>query len=218
MHYSRPAAAHGVRVAQVLLTQEDVSHRERYLNARNTLMTLLGFKVLPVINEDDTVAVEEIKVGDNDNLAALVAALIDADLLVLLSDIDGLYTGDPRRDVDGRRIARVDTITPEMEARAGAGGPVGTGGMVTKLQAAQKAMAAGIPMVIADGRAPRRARAVVKGEPVGTSFRAPPTGSRPGSAGLHSLCRSRGAIAVDPGARARSSSAARASCRPACSR
>ena len=136
-HYEQACAVHEVRVAQVLLTQEDVSHRERYLNARNTLMTLLGFKVLPVINENDTVAVEEIKVGDNDNLAALVAALIDADLLVLLSDIDGLYTGDPRHDPAARRIARVTAITPEMEAQAGAGGPVGTGGMVTKLQAAQ---------------------------------------------------------------------------------
>ena len=103
-HYEQACAAHGIRVAQVLLTQEDVSHRERYLNARNTLMTLLGFKVLPVINENDTVAVEEIKLGDNDNLAALVAALIDADLLVLLSDIDGLYTGDPRHDPAARRI------------------------------------------------------------------------------------------------------------------
>ncbi len=169
-HYEQACASHGVRVAQVLLTQEDVSHRARYLNARNTLMTLLAFKVLPVVNENDTVAVEEIKVGDNDNLAALVAALIDADLLVLLSDIDGLYTGDPRRDPDARRIERVDAVTPEMEARAGAGGPLGTGGMVTKLQAAQKAMAAGIPMVIADGRHPPVLRAVLRGEPVGTFF------------------------------------------------
>jgi glutamate 5-kinase len=169
-HYEQACATHGVRVAQVLLTQEDVSHRERYLNARNTLMTLLGFKVLPVINENDTVAVEEIKVGDNDNLAALVAALIDADLLVLLSDIDGLYTGDPRHDPAARRIARVETITPEMETQAGVGGPVGTGGMVTKLQAAQKAMAAGIPMVIADGRRPGVLAAVLGGDAVGTYF------------------------------------------------
>jgi glutamate 5-kinase len=169
-HYEQACAAHGVRVAQVLLTQEDVSHRTRYLNARNTLITLLGFGVLPVVNENDTVAVDEIKLGDNDNLAAVVAGLIDADLLVLLSDIDGLYTGDPRQDASARRIERVELITPEMEARAGAGGPLGTGGMVTKLQAAQKAMAAGIPMVIADGRRPAVLRGILRGEPAGTYF------------------------------------------------
>lgn len=169
-HYEQACAAHGLRVGQVLLTQEDVSARARYLNARNTILTLLDFGVLPVINENDTVAVEEIKLGDNDNLAALVAGLVDADLLVLLSDTDGLYTGDPRRDPAARRIERVETITPEMEALAGAGGPLGTGGMVTKLQAGQKAMAAGIPMVIADGRRPAVLRALLRGEPVGTYF------------------------------------------------
>jgi glutamate 5-kinase len=200
-HYEQACAAHGVRVAQVLLTQEDVSHRERYLNARNTLMTLLGFKVLPVINENDTVAVEEIKVGDNDNLAALVAALIDADLLVLLSDIDGLYTGDPRRDPGARRIARVETITPEMEALAGASGPVGTGGMVTKLQAAQKAMAAGIPMVIADGRRPTILRDVVRGEPAGTYFEPRTDRLAARKRWIAFALPVQGVIAVDAGAR-----------------
>ncbi len=169
-HYEQAFAAHGRRVAQVLLTQEDISHRARYLNARNTLLTLLGYGVLPVINENDTVAVEEIKVGDNDNLAALVAYLIEADLLVLLSDIDGLYTGDPHRDPTATRIELVEAITPEMERLAGAQGPLGTGGMVTKLQAAQKAMAAGIPMVIADGRRAGALEAVLRGEPIGTYF------------------------------------------------
>lgn len=170
-HYEQACGAHGLRVAQVLLTQEDISHRARYLNARNTLLTLLGFGVLPIVNENDTVAVEEIKVGDNDNLAALVASLVDADLLVLLSDIDGLYTDDPHRNPAARRIELVDAITPEMERLAGAEGPLGTGGMVTKLQAAQKAMAAGIPMVIADGRRPGALGAIVAGEPIGTYFR-----------------------------------------------
>jgi glutamate 5-kinase len=170
-HYEQAFGPHGVRVAQVLLTQEDISHRARYLNARNTFLTLLGFRVLPIVNENDTVAVEEIKVGDNDNLAALVAHLVDADLLVLLSDIDGLYTGDPRRDPAARRIDTVDVVTPAMEQAAGRQGPLGTGGMVTKLQAAQKAMAAGIPMVIADGRTPAALRAAVAGEAVGTFFR-----------------------------------------------
>jgi len=169
-HYEQAFGAHGVRVAQVLLTQEDIGHRARYLNARNTLLTLLGYGVLPIVNENDTVAVEEIKVGDNDNLAALVAYLVDADLLVLLSDTDGLYTGDPHRDPEARRIETVDTITPEMERLAGAQGPLGTGGMVTKLQAAQKAMAAGIPMVIADGHRPGVITALLDGEVLGTYF------------------------------------------------
>ncbi|MBI3457851.1 MAG: glutamate 5-kinase [Candidatus Rokubacteria bacterium] len=175
-HYEQAFAAHGRRVAQVLLTQEDISHRARYLNARNTLLTLLGYGVVPVINENDTVAVEEIKVGDNDNLAALVAYLVDADLLVLLSDTDGLYTGDPNRDPTARRIDVVDTITPEMERLAGAEGPLGTGGMVTKLQAAQKAMAAGIAMVVADGRRPGVLDAILRGDSVGTYFQ--PRGDR----------------------------------------
>jgi glutamate 5-kinase len=170
-HYEQAFAAHGRRVAQILLTQEDISHRARYLNARNTLLTLLGYGVLPIINENDTVAVEEIKVGDNDNLAALVAYLVEADLLVLLSDTDGLYTGDPHRNPTARRIELVETITPEMERLAGAQGPLGTGGMVTKLQAAQKAMAAGIPMVIADGRRAGVLDAILRGEPVGTYFK-----------------------------------------------
>ncbi len=170
-HYEQAFAVHGLGVAQVLLTQEDIGHRVRYLNARNTLLALLRCRLLPVVNENDTVAVEEIKVGDNDNLSALVAHLIDADLLVLLSDTDGLYTGDPHRDPAARRIEVVEAITPEMERRAGlAEGPLGTGGMVTKLEAAQKATAAGIPMVIADGRAPGVLRAVLAGEPVGTYF------------------------------------------------
>jgi glutamate 5-kinase len=200
-HYEQACLAHGVKVAQVLLTQEDVTHRARYLNARNTLMTLLGFRVLPVINENDTVAVEEIKVGDNDNLAALVAALIDADLVVLLSDIDGLYTDDPRREPGARRIERVQVITPEMELRAGVGGPLGTGGMVTKLQAAQKAMAAGIPLVIADGRQPAVLRAVLRGEPVGTYF-APRTDRLAArKRWIAFALPAQGAIEVDAGAR-----------------
>ena len=169
-HYEQAFGNHGQQVAQVLLTQDDLSHRSRYLNARNTLLTLLRYRVIPIVNENDTVTVEEIKVGDNDNLAAHDAHLVEADLLVLLSDIDGLYTGDPRRDPGARRIERVERITPEMERQAGREGTLGTGGMVTKLQAAHKAMAAGIPMVIADGRRPGTLRAIARGESVGTHF------------------------------------------------
>jgi glutamate 5-kinase len=170
-HYEQAFARHGIRVAQLLLTQEDVSHRSRYLNARNTLMTLLGFGVLPIVNENDTVAVEEIKVGDNDNLAALVAHLIDADLLVLLTDVDGLYTGDPASDPEARRIESVAEVNEKIEGLVwDDAGEISIGGMSTKLQAAQKATSSGIPMVIASGREPGALRRLLKGEPVGTYF------------------------------------------------
>ena len=170
-HYEQAFARHGIRVAQVLLTQEDMSNRSRYQNARNTLLVLLRFRVLPVINENDTVAVEEIKLGDNDNLAALVAHLIDADLLVLLTDVDGLYTGDPRRDPGARRLDTVEAVTEEVERLVwNAESRVSVGGMSTKLEAAQKATSSGIPMVIASGQAPGTLRRVLRGEPVGTYF------------------------------------------------
>lgn len=170
-HYEQAFARHGIRVAQLLLTQEDISHRSRYLNARNTLMTLLGFGVLPIVNENDTVAVDEIKVGDNDNLAALVAHLIDADLLVLLTDVDGLYTGDPARDLAARRIETVAEVNDEIKQLVwDETGGISIGGMSTKLQAAQKASSSGIPMVIASGREPGTLRRLLKGEPVGTCF------------------------------------------------
>jgi glutamate 5-kinase len=170
-HYEQAFAPHGIRVAQVLLTQEDISQRSRYLNARNTLLTLLEFDLLPVINENDTVAVEEIKVGDNDNLAAHVAHLIDADLLVLLTELDGLYTGDPRRDPGARRLETVEAVTEEIERLVwDADGQVSVGGMSTKLEAARKVTSSGIPMVIASGRVPGTLRRVLRGEPLGTYF------------------------------------------------
>ena len=170
-HYEQAFARHGIRVAQVLLTQEDISARPRYLNARNTLQVLLRFRVVPVVNENDTVAVEEIKVGDNDNLAALVAHLIDADLLVILTDVDGLYTGDPRVDPEARRLETVDAVTEEIERLVwDADGTVSVGGMSTKLEAARKVTSSGIPMVIASGRVPGTLRRVLRGEPLGTYF------------------------------------------------
>lgn len=170
-HYEQAFARHGIRVAQVLLTQEDISARPRYLNARNTLQVLLRFRVVPVVNENDTVAVEEIKVGDNDNLAALVAHLVDADLLVILTDVDGLYTGDPRVDPEARRLDTVDAVTEEIERLVwDADGQVSVGGMSTKLEAARKVTSSGIPMVIASGRVPGTLRRVLRGEPLGTYF------------------------------------------------
>ncbi|MEW5703912.1 MAG: glutamate 5-kinase [Pseudomonadota bacterium] len=157
-------ARHGVAVAQVLLTLEDTEARRRYLNARTTLNALLALGALPVINENDTVATEEIRFGDNDRLAAHVAQMVSADTLVLLSDIDGLYTADPRRQAAARHLEEVREITPEIEAMAGETTLAhGTGGMVTKLQAARIALAAGCRMVIADGRAPHPLRALEGG-------------------------------------------------------
>jgi glutamate 5-kinase len=162
----------GIPVGQVLLTGQDISDRSRYLNARNTLLTLLDFGVLPIVNENDTVAVDEIKVGDNDNLAALVAHLIDADLLVLLTDVEGLYTGDPRRDPGARRLDTVEAVTEAIEGLVyDAAGAVSVGGMSTKLQAAQKAAASGIPMVIASGHEAGVLPRLLKGEAVGTYFK-----------------------------------------------
>ena len=162
---------HGLAVGQVLLTAQDIGDRTRYLNARNTLLALLGFGVVPIVNENDTVAVEEIKVGDNDNLSALVASLIEADLLVLLTDVDGLYTADPARDPGAEKLDLVETLTDEIFTMAGAhDGGISVGGMATKLQAAQKAAASGVPMVIASGREPGVLGRILAGEPVGTCF------------------------------------------------
>ena len=169
--YEAAFAQHGVHVGQVLLTAQDISDRARYLNAKNTLLALLRFDVIPIVNENDTVAVEEIKVGDNDNLSALVASLIDADLLVLLTDVDGLYSDDPAVDAGARKLERVEAITDEIVrlARNRPGG-VSVGGMATKLQAARKAAASGVPMIIASGREPGALGRILAGEPVGTYF------------------------------------------------
>jgi glutamate 5-kinase len=151
--YQESLARHDITVAQVLLTLEDTEERRRHLNARSTLTTLLGLGCVPVINENDTVATSEIRFGDNDRLAARVAAMISADTLVLLSDIDGLYTADPRKDQAARHIPEVAQIAPEIEAMAGEAPPgYSSGGMVTKLAAARIAVAAGCRMAIANGR------------------------------------------------------------------
>ena len=158
-------------VAQVLLTGEDVENPERRLNATNTLSRLLELGALPVINENDTVATHEIAVGDNDTLSAIVAECVSADLLVLLTDIDCLYTADPHKDKNAKLISRVEGVTDEILALAGgAGSSLGTGGMATKLRAAQMANAAGIDMVIANGDAPEVLYDIIDGKAVGTRF------------------------------------------------
>ncbi len=158
-------------VAQILLTGADIENEVRRKNFHNTMFRLLEFGVLPIINENDTVATEEIVIGDNDTLGAIVAANVDADLLILLSDIDGLYTKDPHKYADAELIPVVDALTPEILALAeGKGSELGTGGMKTKLRAAEIAVSAGIDMIIANGSEPNLLYNVIDGKPFGTRF------------------------------------------------
>lgn len=172
MHiYEKIFSEYGVTAGQVLLTREDFSDRRRFLNARNTLHALLQFGVIPVINENDTVAVDEIKLGENDTLSALVAGLVDAELLVLLSDIQGLCTADPRRDPGACLIREVPEITPEIESLAGgAGSKLGSGGMATKISAARIAAHSGVSTVLACADEKDIILKVISGEQVGTVF------------------------------------------------
>jgi glutamate 5-kinase len=158
-------------VAQILLTGEDVENEKRRTNFHNTMFRLLELGALPIINENDTVATDEIVIGDNDTLGAIVAKNIDADLLVLLSDIDGLYTADPRKNADAKLIPVVESLTPEILALAeGKGSDLGTGGMKTKLRAAQIATEEGMDMIIANGADPMILYKIIDGEPFGTRF------------------------------------------------
>jgi len=168
--YERHFERWGQRVAQVLLTRDDLEHRRRYLNARNTLFTILKMGVIPVINENDTVMVEEIKFGDNDNLSSLVAMLAEAHLLVILSTVEGLYTCDPSRG-EATLLKEVRSINGELEKCDVRGlSSVGTGGMASKVEAIKKAVASGIPALIARGDEPRVLARIVGGEDVGTFF------------------------------------------------
>ncbi|MDE6691727.1 MAG: glutamate 5-kinase [Clostridia bacterium] len=170
--YDRTFSQYHHTVAQVLITAEDFESEERRENFGNTMRRLLDFGVLPVINENDTVATAEISVGDNDTLSALTAVNINADLLVLLSDIDGLYSADPHVDKNAKLISVVEEITPELESRAGGSvSGVGTGGMATKIHAAKLCMSAGCDMVIANGSAPELLYDIIADKPVGTHFK-----------------------------------------------
>ncbi len=169
--YDKLFSEYNHTVAQILLTGSDVDHAERRQNFRNTLFRLLEMGALPVINENDTVATDEIVIGDNDTLAAIVAREIGADLLVLLSDIDGLYTADPRKDKSAALIPLVEALTPDIMALGGGNGTaLGTGGMATKLRAAQIATEAGADMVIANGENPAILYDILAGQPTGTRF------------------------------------------------
>ena len=202
--YTEAFAWRGVVCAQVLLTRDDLAARDRFLNARNTLLALLDLRVIPVVNENDTVAVDEIKFGDNDMLAALVASLVDADTLLILSDVEGLYEAPPE---PGKPVPRVvplvECVTPALRASAGGAGSIaGTGGMRTKLEAARTATEAGIRTVIARGRRENVVADTVRGESVGTCF-LPAAGGRPGARKrwIAHGPRPRGQVVVNAGAR-----------------
>ena len=150
--YEECFSQHATRVAQILLTHDDLANRRRYLNAKHTLLTLIESGVVPIVNENDTVAVEEIQFGDNDNLSAQVAVLVEADLLIILSDVAGLYETDPRVDRQAKRIALVEQFDAQLMQRCGTAGPLGRGGMASKIEAAQKAALSGIPSLLIDGR------------------------------------------------------------------
>lgn len=171
--YSREFSQYGHTVAQLLLTKDVVDNEVRYENAKNTMETLLAADVLPIVNENDTVSGEQIRFGSNDTLAAVVALLSGADLLINLSDIDGLYTADPRKDPDAVLIDCVSEITPAIEACAGgAGSARGTGGMIAKLESARTVTEAGIPMIICNGDDPAMLYAILDGTFIGTFFEA----------------------------------------------
>ena len=202
MHtYAEAFRAHSVPVAQILLTREDLQDRRRYLNACNTFETLLAHRVVPIVNENDTVAVDEIKFGDNDTLAALVASLIEADTLLLLSDVAGLYDKDPTQHKDAQLIPIVETVDRALEENAGGVQTLlGTGGMATKIQAAKICASTGVRMFIADGRRPNVVADALSGQ-CGTLFVPKPTRLRSRQRWIAYGAVPKGTISVNDGAK-----------------
>lgn len=193
-------ARQGLQAAQILLTLDDTENRRRYLNGRATLESLIRMRVVPVVNENDTVATTEIRFGDNDRLSARVAVMTSCNVLVLLSDIDGLYTGDPRRDLEARHVPVVGAITPEIQAMAGgSGSAVGTGGMITKLAAAEIATGAGCAVLLASGRGHHPLRRLQDGERC-TLFKARATPRRARKDWLAGRLDAMGTLVLDEGA------------------
>ncbi|HVL07748.1 MAG TPA: glutamate 5-kinase [Burkholderiaceae bacterium] len=199
--YESQFASHDIRTAQVLLTHADLADRERYLNARSTLLALLAFGVVPIINENDTVVTDEIKVGDNDTLGALVTNLIEGDALVILTDQAGLYTADPRKHADAKFVHEAVAGTPELESMAGgAGSSIGKGGMLTKILAAKRAAKSGADTIIASGREPRVLERLAAGEAIGTQLRAPTGRLTARKQWMADHLQLRGRVVIDAGA------------------
>jgi len=202
--YETKLREQGLRSAQVLLTHADLADRERYLNARSALLTLLQHDVLPVINENDTVVTDEIKVGDNDTLGALVANLIEADLLIILTDQRGLFTADPRRDPTAEFVHQARAGDPALERMAGgAGSSIGKGGMLTKIVAARRAAGSGASTVIAWGREPDALLRLAQGENIGTLLVAPTHKTQARKQWIADHLQVRGTVTVDEGAAAK---------------
>lgn len=202
--YERQLASHGLGSAQVLLTHADLADRERYLNARSTLLTLLGHGVLPVINENDTVVTHEIRFGDNDTLGALVANLVDADLLIILTDQKGLYTADPRHDPAAEFVPEAQAGDAGLERMAGgAGSGIGTGGMITKVLAAKRAAGSGASTVIAWGREPDALLRLARGERIGTLLVAPTRRHHARKQWMLDHLQLQGSVRIDAGAAAK---------------
>ena len=191
---------HGVHAAQILLTHEDLSDRTRYLNARSTLTTLLGMRVVPVVNENDTVATAELCLGDNDTLAALVANLVSAEVMVILTDQVGLYDADPRINPAAQLIRQASALDPSLQAMAGGGGELGRGGMLTKLSAARLAARSGTATVIASGREPEVLTRLLSGEDIGTLLTPDATPVAARKQWLVGQLKARGRLTLDAGA------------------
>lgn len=200
--YEDEMGAHGLTIGQVLLTHADVQNRERYLNARNALGRLVEQRVVPVINENDTVSVEEIKFGDNDALAGMTVDLVGADLLIILTDIDGVYTADPRVDPEAKRLDELDGITEKVLAAGGdSRSGVGTGGMASKLKAARRAGESGVPTLIAPGKYDRVLESIFGGQAIGTFVHAPKEARAGGrKRWIGRDLQTRGEVRVDDGA------------------
>ncbi|MCJ8324926.1 MAG: glutamate 5-kinase [Rhizobiales bacterium] len=200
--YENSFKTHEIQVAQVLLSLEDSENRKRYINATNTLNTLTSLGFVPIINENDTIATTEIRFGDNDRLAARVASMINADLLILLSDIDGLYSANPQQDANAKHIAVIKTITEDIQLAAGSSGSdYGTGGMVTKILAAQISTESGCPMIIADGRNLHPIDALAKGAK-SSLFLAQKTQTAARKKWLNATLKAKGSLTIDKGAEA----------------
>lgn len=200
--YREIFGAEGLTVGQVLVTRHEVGHRQQYVHACETLERLLELGVVPVVNENDTTAVEEIRFGDNDYLAALIGMMVHADLVVLLTDIEGLYSADPRTDAGAQLLERVEEVTAEHLASAGGpGSGVGSGGMATKLEAARALMKAGIPMVVCDGRRADVVVDAVAGQPVGTLFAGGQAAVKGRKLWLAYAGHPRGSVTIDDGAK-----------------
>lgn len=203
MHtYEKIFREYGQNVGQVLLTRMDAQDRKKFMNSRNTLLTMLQMGIIPIINENDVVAIDEFKIGDNDTLSAMVSNFIDADLLIILSDVDGLYTANPQTHDDAQIIPVVDEVDKHIyDIAGGAGSSIGTGGMYTKIQAASIATSSGVDMVIASGSEQEILLRICQGEEVGTWFRAKDSNLHTKKRWLLSGSKAQGSVIVDKGCR-----------------